>query len=264
MSHNLTQLRETTMGEQSTLIYLPGLHGDDTLLRGFRRELSGKAELICFGYPRESSMNWTFDDYARELDEFLGSQKSGHGWIIAESFGSQVAWAWLARRMGSSLRSGWVCDGVILVGGFVSHPWPRMAAYAERFLGRTSDRKARAFLGVYETFSRIRHRGDPRQAAGIAEFVRERMVPGDRDRLRHRIRLMLSADWRATARQTALPVWYVSGFWDLLVPWSPVRRWLKRECPGYKGFRMMWGSDHAVLYSQPVAVARWILERIRG
>lgn len=269
MSQNAPELCETSGGALPTLIYLPGLHGDNTLTGEFRRELVGKAELLCFGYPRDSSLYWTFDDYARALDEFLGKQGAKHGWILAESFGSQVAWAWLERQHmqesgDSGSGSSWTCDGLILVGGFVSHPWPRMAALAERFLGRASDRMARALLGMYQAFSGIRHRGDPRKAEALAEFVRKRMVSGDRDHLQQRLRIMLASDWRATAKRTAIPVWYVSGFWDVIVPWGPVRRWLVRECPGYKGFRIMGGSDHGVLFSQPEEATRWIVDRIRN
>ena len=43
-----------------TLIYLPGLHGDWTLVGGFRRALGGRVRFVEVTYPR--TLIWTLED----------------------------------------------------------------------------------------------------------------------------------------------------------------------------------------------------------
>ena len=56
-----------------------------------------------------------------------------------------------------------------------------------------------------------------------------------------------------------MPVYYLTGFWDLVVMWWLVQPWLKRHCPGYRGWRLVWSSEHNVLGFQPRIAARQIL-----
>jgi len=46
------QLRIHGEGSLPTLIYLPGLHGDWTLIGGFRQALAGRARFVEVTYPR--------------------------------------------------------------------------------------------------------------------------------------------------------------------------------------------------------------------
>ncbi len=78
-----------------TLIYLPGLHGDWTLLGPFRHALRGRCRLVEFCYPRR--VDWTLDDYARGVLAELERLGIREGWWLGESFSSQVLWA-LARQ----------------------------------------------------------------------------------------------------------------------------------------------------------------------
>ncbi|HYG34198.1 MAG TPA: hypothetical protein VEC99_05415, partial [Clostridia bacterium] len=54
---------------QPTLIYLPGLHGDWTLVGGFRRELRGRARFVELTYPR--TLTWSLEDYAAGVEQAL-------------------------------------------------------------------------------------------------------------------------------------------------------------------------------------------------
>src|SRR5438876_6214627 len=96
-----------------TLIYLPGLHGDWTLISRFRNALGGRVRFVEATYPR--SLSWSLDDYAVGVETALRQQKIVQGWFLAESFSSQVVWPILARR---NFRP----EGVILARGFVRHP----------------------------------------------------------------------------------------------------------------------------------------------
>ncbi len=61
-------LRLRLHGDDSlpTLIYLPGLHGDWTLVASFRRALAGRVRFVEFTYPR--TLTWPLDDYATAIE----------------------------------------------------------------------------------------------------------------------------------------------------------------------------------------------------
>src|SRR5436305_13178914 len=77
-----------------TLIYLPGLHGDWTLVGNFRRALAGRVRFVEITYPR--TLTWSLDDYAAEIQKRLAQMGITHGWLLGESFGSQIVWPMLA------------------------------------------------------------------------------------------------------------------------------------------------------------------------
>src|SRR5690349_10943651 len=74
----------------ATLVYFPGLHGDWTLLGGFRRVLDGKVRLVEIAYPR--TLEWPLSDYGRGVEGALAQKGVTGGWLLGESFGSQVVW----------------------------------------------------------------------------------------------------------------------------------------------------------------------------
>src|ERR1035441_7111573 len=85
-------------GEASlpTLIYLPGLHGDWTLVGGFLQALNGRVRFVEIAYPR--TLVWSLDDYAGAIEAALAQNGITSGWLLGESFGSQPLWALVARN----------------------------------------------------------------------------------------------------------------------------------------------------------------------
>src|SRR6478735_8386917 len=84
------QLRVHGDDSLPTLVYLPGLHGDWTLVTGFRLALAGRIRFVEVVYPR--SLTWKISDYATEIRDALVSRGITRGWLLGESFGSQIAW----------------------------------------------------------------------------------------------------------------------------------------------------------------------------
>src|SRR6185436_11229062 len=78
-----------------TLIYLPGLHGDWTLVSSFRAAIAGRVRFVEFTYPRTTT--WSLDDYARGIEGMLLAQGIERGWLLGESFGSLPAWQVVGR-----------------------------------------------------------------------------------------------------------------------------------------------------------------------
>src|ERR1700726_4801941 len=84
------QIRIHGDSNKPTLIYLPGLHGDWTLVTGFRSALIGRARFVEITYPR--SLTWNIEDYANAIESALLSRGITRGWLLGESFGSQLTW----------------------------------------------------------------------------------------------------------------------------------------------------------------------------
>jgi len=78
-----------------TLVYLPGLHGDWTLVTSFRAAVAGRVRFVEFTYPR--TVTWSLEDYADAIESALIEHGIDRGWLLGESFGSQPAWRLIAR-----------------------------------------------------------------------------------------------------------------------------------------------------------------------
>lgn len=251
-----------------TLVYLPGLHGDWTLVTSFRLALTGRVRFVEITYPR--SLTWSINEYVNAIEEALLSRGINRGWLIGESFGSQFAWEFIARDLpvksappGRPDEKHFKVDGLVLAGGFVKHPW-KWGPGLLRWIGEKTSMKMYGLeLKVYAKYSRFRHRRAPANLDSIDEFV-SRRTELDRQAMRHRLNLLDQYDPRPVARQTRLPVHYLAGFVDPLVPWALVRWWLRSNCPGYRGGKTFWLSDHNVLATSPARAADLILKWMKG
>ncbi len=248
------QLQWRAHGDPSLpkLVYLPGLHGDWTLLGGFRQAVAGRIHLIELIYPR--TLAWSLADYAEAIETALRRQGAGQVWLLGESFGSQVMWALLERRR---LRY----QGAILAGGFVRHPARGLVRGAERLGGALPLRLITRCLFGYAWAARWRFRHSPEVLAGVEEFIARR-TDLDRRAAVHRLRLILDADARAVASRTQAPIHVLTGMLDPVVPWWPVRRWLRRNCPALRAHKIVWRADHNVLATGARQSAEQILEWI--
>ena len=115
-----TEIQIRTEGDRSNpvLIYLPGLHGDWTLLSAFATLAREKFFLVEITYPR--TLSWSLDQYADAVSKAIHATGIDKGWILAESFSSQIAWAWL--KCVQEGADGFQPAGIILAGGFVKFP----------------------------------------------------------------------------------------------------------------------------------------------
>lgn len=240
-----------------TLIYLPGLHGDWTLVSSFRAAVQGRVRFVEFAYP--CRCDWTLDDYTAAVVEELVANGIDRGWILAESFSSQVAWKILEQS--NEGRGTFQPLGLVLAGGFVRHPtiWGVHCFHA---LHRLMPWWCfRLLLKFYAAYARFRHRRAPETLASIAEFV-ERRTEADRDVIASRYPLIAGNDFRQTAQRNSLPIFALSGFFDPIVPWPWVHRWLRRHCGGFHGSRIIFNADHNVLGTAPQKSAEQILRWI--
>jgi pimeloyl-ACP methyl ester carboxylesterase len=252
-------MRSEGAADLPTVVYFPGLHGDWFLTASIREVLRGQVRWVEFSYP--SGRGASLVDHVVAIRERLATADIRSAWILGESFGSQIAWEFL-----ESVRkhTEFEVRGLILVGGFVRYPWPlgiRLVQPIVRHLPGW-------ILGITLRGYLLRVRGlgmrSPAVRDSLEQFVARRLEPADREALLHRLDLILASDPRRIARDTRVPVWSLMGLWDPIVPWPPVRRWLRRECPGWRGDRVLWGADHAPLVSAPERSAEVILGWLRS
>jgi pimeloyl-ACP methyl ester carboxylesterase len=243
------QLRIYGSASLPTLIYLPGLHGDWTLIGGFRHAIGDKVRFVELTYPR--TLSWSLDDYAAAIETALAANNVNGGWLLGESFGSQVVWAMVARGNFSA-------RGVILAGGFVKYPTPALRVM-EKIADRISTKLLVWIIFGYAKVARFRYRRSPHTLAMIDEFI-SRRTELDRRAAQHRLHLVAQNDPRGVARNTRLPVFGLSGFFDPIVPWPRVRRWLKKNCPALRDYKVIGRADHNVLSTAPREAAGQIWE----
>ncbi|MBM3846591.1 MAG: alpha/beta hydrolase [Verrucomicrobia bacterium] len=220
-----------------TLVYLPGIHGDWTLVQAFRKAMSGRVRFVEITYPRNPS--WQLCDYAREIESGLASMGIQHGWLLGESFGSQVLWELTGR---GQFRP----DGLILAGGFVKYPLPWLLNLTRRICPSLSHRAVRRALPWYVAYARFRFAKSPESIQGARDFA-QRRTPADHAAIVQRLDLIASNDPREIAATVRVPVHLLSGGIDPVVCWPWVSRWLRRHCPGLRGIRIIWPCDHTVL-----------------
>ena len=239
--------------DQPVLVYLPGLHGDWTLVGSFRAALRDRVCFVEFTYPRQA---WRcLDEYAAAVTAELQRYQITRAWILAESFSSLVAWS-MIRHAPSRI------EGVILAGGFVRYPYPRLVSLARQINRNIPMFGLRMFLKLYATYAVFRHRSAPETLRDVSEFVARRSELMDREAICGRYDFIEQADFRQTAEEFAGPIYQLYGFVDPIVPWLPVRRWLRQYCKSHRQSRMIWTADHNVLGTAPQKCAEQILQWI--
>ena len=232
-----------------TLLYLPGLHGDWTLVGSFRHALGGRVRFVEVTYPR--TLTWSLEDYACGVESALAERGIVRGWLLGESFSSQVVWSLVAGNR-------FQIEAVILAGGFVRHPMRWGVRLAERLCGGISLGLLTRILLGYAKVARFRYRRSPEVQATLHEFIARRTAL-DLQAAKHRLHLIGQNDLRSVARQVSVPVYGLTGFLDPIVPWCWVRPWLKKNCPTLRDYRIIWHADHNVLGTAAEAAAEQVV-----
>lgn len=241
--------------ESPTLVYLPGLHGDWTIVGALRAALDDRACFAELTYPR--TVDWSLTRYAEAIEELLVSAGLPRGWVLAESFGSQIAWPLCARA-----RS-FTPEGLILAGGFGRHPLPALVRIAQGLIRACPGPWFRGLFRLYVRIARWRFRHSPTLSADLDEFL-ERRTEADRAAALHRTGLILANQPTPWARQITVPVHYLTGMLDPVVPWPTVPGWLRDNCAGFRDWSMIPRADHNVLGTGARPAAEQILKWIGG
>jgi pimeloyl-ACP methyl ester carboxylesterase len=243
------QLRSHGDATLPTLIYFPGLHGDWTLIGSFRKLLLGHVRLVELTYPR--TLTWTLADYAANIENALAQNGITRGWLLGESFGSQIVWTLAARGT-------FPADGIILAGGFVKHPLRWLVRLCEKLFGRAPLSWLVASMYAFTKYTRLCWRYSMDTATEVDEFAARR-TRLDARAATHRLHLVAGSDPRPVARATKLPVFYLSGLIDPIVPCFLVKSWLRQNCPAFRASKIIATADHNVLGTASARAARQIM-----
>lgn len=231
------QLRIRGDASRPTLVYLPGLHGDWTLVGSFRRALGDRVRFVEVTYPR--TLTWSVQDYAANVENALAEGGIAGGWLLGESFSSVVVWPLIERKK-------FKVEGLILAGGFVDHSMRWGARLLQRVAGAVPlSLVTRIFFG-YAKVARFRYRHSPETRADIGEFIARR-TELDRRAAVHRLQLVAESDPRIIAQKVSVPVFALSGAIDPIVPWMFARHSLRKNCTALRDYRILWRADHNVL-----------------
>jgi len=152
--------------------------------------------------------------------------------------------------------------GIILSGGFVRYPYSIVVRFARAINRALPLWLIKLVCWCYGRYAVLRHRRAPETLASVSEFVRRRSEKSDRQAICYRYDLILQSDPRQLAQKGAVPVYQLCGLVDPIVPWVPVRRWLKRHCPKHSQWRLVWRADHNVLGTAPRTAAEQVLRWI--
>lgn len=238
---------------QPTLIYLPGLHGDWTLIGSFKRAIGNRVRFVEVTYPR--TLTWSIQDYAANVETALAENGITSGWLLGESFSSVVVWPIIERKRFN-------VEGLILAGGFVQHSMRWAARLVQRVAGAMPLSLITRILFGYAKVARLRYRRSPETLADVQNFIARR-TELDKQAAVHRLQLVAQSDPRPIARNASVPVFALSGVLDPIVPWVFVRHWLRRNCAALREYRVLRG-DHNVLSTVPDASADQVVQWINS
>ena len=258
MPEDTVELRIHDPKLHPTLVYLPGLHGDWTIATPLAGALAGQLSLVTVTYPRTET--WTLADYGAAVGRSLPAHGIHRAWILAESFGSQVAWQLFES---TQTPHGFRAEGLILAGGFVRHPWPAAVRACARLLAVTPPVLFRTLPKPSLAWARFRLPASIATHAALAEFLHRRTA-SDQRAMVHRLRLLAGNDPRPIAQSVTAPVYHLAGWFDPIVPAPLVRHWLQHHCPGFRGSRTLKTADHSVLLITAEIAARQILAWMQG
>lgn len=242
-----------------TIVYLPGLHGDCTISQTFREAMGSAVRFVEFTYPR--STKWTMADYGKGVADTLDELGIGQAWVIGESFGSQVLWA-LVEELAANPGHRFKPEALVMGGGFVRYPIPFLVWLSEQILRYTPIWCLRRSFDFYKTWSAKRRGGDERQIRQMDAFVARRNEQ-DRRAILHRLRLIRRHDPRSRAQANRIPLFYLTGAIDFVVPWMFVRPWVRKNCFSLRGDQKIRGCDHALFFSEPEKSAAQLKEWMR-
>lgn len=233
------------------VIYLPGSHGDPSLIGEARRILRRDVRLLAVTYPRAES--WTLEDYSDALEDLMGVLDVDSAHLIGESFGGLIGWEFgltLPRRIRS----------LLLVGGFcrpVAGPRIEFARHALAHLpSAILERGANLFGSGGAVLEDDLLIDWPGGAYVASQNSRPRRAAANR------LSILSQSDFSASLGAVRFQVRYVGGGGDTMIPVRREAALMAARLPFRCGFEseIVPGAPHGVLASH----AERVCERLTG
>jgi pimeloyl-[acyl-carrier protein] methyl ester esterase len=225
------------------IILLPGLDGTGVLFKPFVDHLPSDLAAMVVSYPVDQALG-----YAELLPLVLGALPQNEPFVIlGESFSGPLALMAAARHPAG-------LQAVVLCATFVRNPtrfrWKWIARLVHPILFSAYPRftSAKALLGGYSTDE-------------LRQLIHQAISSVDPRVLAHRVREVLAVNITEELRTCPVPVLYLRGTKDLVVP-SHNAREIQAVSPSVQVSAI--SSPHMVLQTQPAACVEVISRFIRG
>jgi pimeloyl-ACP methyl ester carboxylesterase len=219
------------------LVLLPGLDGTGILFQPLLQNLPAEIEPVVIAYPDHELLG-----YEELLPRVMASLPHDESFLLlGESFGGPLALR-VAASQPARLR------GVILSASFIGCPYRFVPKWAAHFIGplpfRSFPRYAqiKSLLGGYATRE-------------LASLSAQALSLASAEVFAHRMRAIFRLDARAALKATAVPILYLQGTQDQVVPAHNLQRILNAK-PSVQTVRI--DAPHMLLQTKPMLASRAI------
>lgn len=247
-------VQDTGPAPAPTIVYVPGLQGDWTLNWQIRPLLNRSNYLVELGYPHASA-RWTLNDYVARLLEVFDRLELSSAHLLAESFGSLPAQLFCLRYPER-------VNTLILAGGVSSSPGMLKDLLVQIPMRLTPEWFKTWFLTTHSDRNLARLGFPPNAFRCAGERFPAWRSWGGREAVLNRMRLVRHADLRPQLGELRLPVFYIGGAADRIVPVRQEIATYQRLLPMKDAFRgvILPGAPHPVIPARHQQVADLIEE----
>ena len=247
-------LRYRISGEASspTLLYLPGVHGDWTPQAAAAPILAEHFRLIETAYPKNPA--WALSEFVAAVVRLLDRLKIPSTHLAAESFGSLVGQQF-------ALEHPERVQSLTIVGGFTRAPDARMIRLTRLGLERLPTRLFEGGVDVYVALRRNRGALHPTPHQVDLPYDAVRTEAGRRATVR-RFEIIGQTDLRPRLHELQLPVRYLGGEHDLIVPTKREIATLEELLPDSAAFEshLIAKGPHMIIASHAEETVKRIVE----
>ena len=245
-------------GEESgtPVIYLPGVHGDWTPQAAAGPILAQNFRLVEVTYPKKPE--WSIADYMNALVSLLDRLEIRSAHVIAESFGSLVGWE-LGLERPSRVRS------LMIVGGFCQPPGPPKVLLAKWGLSLLPTEVFERGVNAYASFRTLQGKLVRLETEEELPYAAVRSDVGLSATIR-RFELLGRTDFRHQLHDLRVPVRYIGGEKDLIVPVKREIETLNEILAEETGFEshLIPGAPHMIIASHPEETVGRLVRWIQG
>lgn len=236
--------------EAPALFYLPGVHGDWTHLWMARPLLQRSFHFVEIAYPRV--LDWRLEDFAGALERLMNQLGIARAHLIGESFSSLVGWEFTLTRPER-------VASYTLVGGFAQPPGPKVH-FARAGLSLLPTAVFESGVNLYCALRRAQPGVEDENASTRTPPYPAVRTRGGRLAAVNRLRIICDADYRRRLAEVNIPVRYIGGGWDIIVPVRREIATLEANLPKAAGFEshLIPRASHVIAATRPEETAERI------
>ncbi len=238
------------------VVYLPGVHGDWTPQAAAGPILAERFRLVEVTYPKKP--HWSIGDYMNAVVSLFDRLEIDSAHVIAESFGSLVGWE-LGLEHPSRVRS------MMIVGGFCQPPGPPKVLLAKWGLSLLPTEVFERGVNAYVSIRKLQGKLVRPEMEVDLPYAAVRTDLGLSATIQ-RFELLGRMDFRHQLHDLRIPVRYIGGEKDLIVPVKREIETLAEILAEEAGFesRLIPGAPHMIIASHAEETAGQLVDWIEA